>query len=185
MIIGVTGKRLSGKTSVAEILRKRYGFRVLCFTEDLLKPILIKRKEPVSRRSLIDLGMEIRRSEGRRDALIMLLSRKVSAGRNYAIAGIRFPEEASFLRKKFGKGFILVAVEASASTRFRRASECKRFAEAATRKDFLRIEQLPTEKIIPKTMKLADFWVNSDGSKGELRREVDRMMVKMRIEKSA
>lgn len=180
MIVGVTGKRLSGKSSVAEHMKEKYGFRVLCFTEDLLMPILIRRKEPVDRRSLIGLGMEIREKYGRKDALIMLLSKKISHGRNYAIAGIRFPEEVSFLRKKFGKGFVLVAVEASAKARFRRAKESKRFAETARRKDFLKIEQLPTERIIPKTMKLADFWVNSDGTKGKLWKEVNRVMKKLK-----
>lgn len=180
MIIGITGRRLSGKSSVAYHLKEKYGFRALCFTEDLLMPILIRRKERVKRRSLIDLGMEIRRKNKSKDALARLLSKKISPGKDYAIAGIRFPEEASFLRKKFGKDFVLVALEASAKTRFRRAKECKRFVEAIRREDFLNIEKLPTETIIPKTMKLADFWVNSDGSKEELGREVDRIMKKLK-----
>ena len=73
-----------------------------------------------------------------------------------------------------------MAVEASAKARFRRAKESKRFAETARRKDFLKIEQLPTERIIPKTMKLADFWVNSDGTKGKLWKEVNRVMKKLK-----
>jgi hypothetical protein len=91
MVVGITGRRLSGKSSVAEILRDRHGFRVLCFTEDLLKPILVKRKLPVDRISLIEMGMEIRKKRGDRGALAGMLSRKILPGKDYAMAGIRFP----------------------------------------------------------------------------------------------
>ncbi len=175
MIVGITGKRLSGKSAVAGYLRKGYGFRVLCFTEDLLKPILEKRKEPVNRMSLIELGMEIRKKRGSRDALARLLARKISKGK-YAIAGIRFPEEASFFRKKFGKDFILIAVEASEKTRFRRAGANMRFKDVISMRDFLEVEKLPTERVIPKTMKLADFSVGNDGARKGLEREIDRLM---------
>jgi len=183
MIIGVTGKQLSGKSTVAEYLRDRYGFRMLCFTEDLLKPILEKRKEPVNRISLIRLGMEIRKKYKRKDALVMLLSRKISTRKNYAIAGIRFPEEVSFMRKKFGRNFVLIAVKASVEIRFMRAKASMRFKEQViSMKDFLKIEKLPTEKIIPKTMRLADFTVQGGFTKEKLRGDVDGVMKELALD---
>jgi len=182
MIVGLTGKRLSGKSTVAEYLRERYDFRMLCFTEDLLKPILEKRKEPVNRISLIGLGMEIRKKYKRKDALVMLLSRKISTRKNYAIAGIRFPEEVSYLRKKFGRNFILIAVKASTKTRFKRAKASIRFKDVSNMQDFLEIEKLPTEKIIPKTMRLADFTVQGGFTKEKLRGDVDGVMKELALD---
>jgi dephospho-CoA kinase len=189
MIIGVTGRRLSGKSTIAEHLGERHGFTVLCFTEDLLKPILIKRKMPVNRRSLTFLGQEIRKKHGSKDALVRLLCEKISPGKNYAIAGIRFPEEVRYLRRVFGKDFILLAAYASTKTRFHRARSSMRFKESVggrsghrfqmTMKDFLEIERLPTEKIIPTTMRMADLKVNNDASK-DLRKNIDKVMGKLR-----
>jgi len=176
MIIGITGKRLSGKTTVAEYLREKHGFIVLCFTEDLLKPMLLKRGKQVNRRNLIYLGQEIREKHKNKDALARMLSEKILPGKNYAISGIRFPEEVRYFRKRFRNDFVLVAVYASEKTRFQRAMSCKRFKESASRKEFFEVEKLPTESIIPKTMKMADFTIRNEGVKKNLERVMKQII---------
>lgn len=40
LVLGLTGKRGSGKDTMAEYLRKKYGFSVLTYTNDVLGPLL-------------------------------------------------------------------------------------------------------------------------------------------------
>lgn len=176
MILGITGKRLSGKSTAAEYIRDKYGFRILDFTNDLLAPILRKQKKPVERRNLAGLAMEIRKREGGNDALISMLSRKILPGRNYAVVAIRFPEEVRYLRKRFGSRFVLIAVEASPQKRFRRIHNFREKEQLKTMEGFMGLEKLPTEKPINEAMKMADFSVRNEGTKRGLEREVERAM---------
>jgi dephospho-CoA kinase len=180
MIVGVTGKRLSGKNEVAEHLRDRYGFLILDFTEGLLKPILIRRKKPIDRMNLTGLAVDIRKRGGA-DALVRILCRKISPGRNYVIAGMRYPEEVSYMRKTFGNRFVLMAVEAPDKARFRRIKSMKDSKDSGmSMKEFIEAENLPNEIPIPKTMKLADFTLRNAGPKGQLRKKVDGIMEKIK-----
>jgi len=181
MIIGITGKRLSGKTTVAEYIRDKCSFRILDFTNDLLAPILRKQKKEVERRNLAELAMRIRRKEGGNDALIKRLSGKILPGRNYVIVAIRFPEEVRYLRKKFKNRFILLAVEASAEKRFRRIYNFREKEQLKTMEGFMGLEKLPTEKPIAEAMDMADFTVNNNGTKRGLEKATDILMKKIKV----
>jgi len=61
MIIGLTGKRGTGKDTVADYLVRRYGYKKLDFTKDVLAPVLRKAGKPVTRDNLIELAMNGRR----------------------------------------------------------------------------------------------------------------------------
>jgi dephospho-CoA kinase len=176
MIVGVTGKRLSGKNEVADHLADGYGFLILDFTQHVLGPILKSRKKPIDRMNLTKLALELRKRSGT-DALARMLCRKVRKGRNYVIAGIRYPEEVSYLRKTFGNRFVLIAVGAPLKDRFNRIRSMKGSKDSGmSMEEFIRTERLPNEIPLPKAMKLADFKVNNTGTKVQLRKKVDRIM---------
>jgi len=176
MIVGVTGKRLSGKNEVADHLKGRHGFVILDFTQHVLGPILKDRKKPVDRFNLTNLALELRR-EGGPAALAKILSRKVSHGKNYVIAGIRYPEEVHYMREAFGSRFVLIAVDAPLKDRFRRIRSMNRSKDAGmSMKEFMRTESLPNEVPIPKAMRMADFTIRNTGTKRQLGKKVDDIM---------
>jgi dephospho-CoA kinase len=175
MIVGVTGKRLSGKNEVAEHLRGRYGFHILDITDEILRPTLKKQGKEVNRENLASLAMEMRKKGN--DILVIMLCKKILPGKNYVIPNIRFPEEANYLRKKFGKGFALISLEVSTKERFRRIRTRGDPKDVGlTMRRFLETEKLATETPISKAMKLADFRVKNTGTKDRLRKAVDRIM---------
>src|SRR4030042_325317 len=181
MIIGVTGKRLSGKNEVAEHLTDRYGFLILDFTQHVLGPILKSRNKPVDRMNLTELALELRKKGGT-DALARMLCRKVSPGKDYVISGIRYSEEVSYMRRTFGNRFVLIAVDSPVKDRFNRIRSMKGSKDAGmSMKEFMRTETLPNEIPIPKAMKLADFTIGNSGTKEQLRKKVDGIMRKLGV----
>ena len=180
MIIGVTGKRLSGKNEVAEHLRDSHSFLILDITDEILRPILRKREMKVNRENLASLATGMRKRGN--DILVRMLCRKVREGRDYVIPNIRFPEEAGYVRKKFGKDFVLISVEASTRMRFERIRARGDPKDSGlSMKRFLESEKFATETPIPKAMKLADFTVRNTGTKEQLRKKIDRIMEKLGI----
>jgi dephospho-CoA kinase len=165
---------------VAEHLRDKYDFLILDFTEDLLKPILKRRKKPINRMNLTNLAVDIRKKGGI-EALVRMLCRKLSPGRNCVIAGMRYPEEVSYMRKSFGGRFVLIALEAPDKARFQRIKSMKDSKDSGmSMKEFIGTEKLPNEVPIPKTMRLADFTIRNTGTKHQLRKKVDGIMGKIR-----
>jgi len=187
LVLGVTGKAVSGKSSVAEYLAKKYGFIHLDFTKDLLAPMLTEKHKAVVRKNLINLGMEIRKKQGGKDALIRLLAAKIDIGHNYVIAGIRFPEEVNYLRNKFNYSFKLLAVKCDLKIRYQRTLELYHIKRKTvggrdlTFKEFLNLEDEPTEKIIGRTMRMADFSVTNEGVKRELFEKIDNLMKRLKV----
>jgi len=176
-VIGLAGQRLSGKNLFAYYLRKKYGFSVLDFTINILSPILRKQGKSITRENLVRLAMSLRKKYGI-DFLVKNLRERIKNGK-YVIAGIRFPEEAIYLKKEFGKDFILIGIECDAMIRYERAKKKKTKEDRGmTYGDFLRKERFPTEKIIPETMKLSNLTVTNEKSKKDLYEKIDQVMEK-------
>jgi dephospho-CoA kinase len=174
-VIGLVGQRLSGKNAFANHLHRKYGFSVLDFTKNLLAPLLRDAGRSVTRENLTRLAMSLREKHGT-DVLARRLFERVGRG-NCVITGVRFPEEVECFRRKFGRGFVLVGVECGPRIRYGRISR-KRTKESRgmTYEDFLMKEELPTERVIPKTMKLAKFRVTNEGTKKDLYAKIDKLM---------
>ncbi len=177
-LIGLVGQRLCGKNVFADHIRKKYSFSILDFTKDILAPILKKQYKPITRENLIGLAMSLREKYG-----IDYLARKLCemmGEEKYVIAGIRFPEEVIYLKKQFGKDFILIGIECDVRIRYERAKKKKTKEDGnMTYLDFLDKEKLPTENIIPETMKLAKFTVTNEKTKEDLYAKINQLMEKI------
>ena len=186
LVIGITGKAVSGKNLVAHYLEK-YRFTQLDFTKNLLAPLLKKRHKPVIRKNLINLGLELRKTHGGKDALIKLLCEKMEPGRHYVIAGMRYPEEVNYLRKRFGRNFTLLAVKCRLGIRYQRTLELYHVrrkmvgGKDITFKEFMKLEDLPTEKIISRAIRMADYAVTNEGAKEELLTKIDNIIRKLKV----
>ena len=183
-VIGLVGPRLSGKNLFAYYLRGEYGFRVLDFTINILAPLLRKGGKEPTRENLLRAATKLRKKEGI-DVLARMLCKRIREGRNYVIAGVRFPEEVIYLEKQFGVDFILVGVECGPKIRYERARRKNvKEGKRANYWNFIRKERLPTESIITETVKLSRFTVKNEGEKEDLYAKIDKLMEKIYISKT-
>ena len=175
-IIAVTGKRLSGKTTVAEHISRKYRFTALDYTRDVLLPILMKEGKGVARENLAHIATRMRRESGN-DILTRMICESVEKEKNYVIGGLRFPEEAEYLRSRFGNRFKLISVDCRDRLRYERAmARNDKESNRISFESFVEMEGLPTERPIPKAMELADFTVMNEGTEQELKEKIDRIM---------
>ena len=122
MIIGLAGRKGSGKSTVAEILKEKYGYRRLSFatplkdmimamgvTEDEIFNLDLKEK-PIERfggrspRELLQLlGTEFARNMVCQDVWVKAVEARIESNDQIVIDDVRFPNEAEMIREKGGK----------------------------------------------------------------------------------
>jgi dephospho-CoA kinase len=184
LVLGITGKRGSGKDTVAEYLRKRYGFRVLTYTNHVLAPILEKERKAVTRKNLMNLALEMRKSKGKH-ILTELICKKIERKGMWAVSGVRYPDEYDHFKRNFEEDFKLINVECGAKKRYERVRKRGTKGERdITFREFMQIENKETEKIINKTIELAESSVNNNGTFKGLQESLDRLAGKLGISKS-
>jgi len=182
-VLGITGRRGSGKDTVANYLSKKYGFRVLTFTDDVLAPMLKSMGKKVTRENLIELGMDMRETFGGDAALVPALCERIGREGLWAISGVRFSDEVEYLRYNFGDNFRLVSIGCSAKKRFERLKRRgTKGEERMSYSEFVKIEKSPTEKPIEKTMKMAKFRLDNNKTFSDLYRQVDKLHQKLGLE---
>ncbi|MBN2043308.1 MAG: AAA family ATPase [Candidatus Aenigmarchaeota archaeon] len=176
LVLGITGKRGCGKDTVAQHLKKKYGFHVLVYTDDVLAPILRAQGKQVTRENLIRLATELRNQDGPA-ALTEMISERITSEGFWCISGVRLPEEVEFLRGFYGQVFKLMNVNCDDRKRYERVRSRGTKGEAnITYEEFTETDKRVTEAPIAETGKLADFEVENNGTKEELNRHLDRIM---------
>ena len=174
LVIAFCGKKYSGKDEGCAYLSSKYGFKQLDFSKTVINTILEKEKKSITRDNQIELAGRLRKEKGI-GIFARLLAEKIKE--NSTISGLRYKEEAEYLRKKFRRSFVLIAVEAEDKIRYERSLKQQVKGEGShTFEQFLEREKLPTEKVIPETMKLADYTAANNGSREELYRQLDAIL---------
>ena len=120
MIIGLTGKKGCGKSSVARILRDNHGFKIMSFAQpikDMLEAMGVKREalqDPClkelelprlgkSPRQLMQLlGTEFGRELIHPNIWIYLMEERLKGAGNVVIDDVRFHNEAEMIRERNG-----------------------------------------------------------------------------------
>ncbi len=136
IIIGLTGRNASGKTTAGQALAAR-GFQYLSLS-DVIREEAKKRGLPDIRENLIALGNELRERHGP-GALAELTVARMQSDRNYAVDSVRHPAEVMALRK--AGSFSLLHIFAPLEARFARALLRDREGDARTLQDFIRQEE--------------------------------------------
>jgi ATPase subunit of ABC transporter with duplicated ATPase domains len=121
MIIGLTGFKGCGKSTVAEILEERMGYKIRSFAtpikdmlkvmglthEELYDPELKEKVMPdfgKSPREIMQLlGTEFARNMLSKDVWVTALMRQLNDEDNYVIDDVRFPNEAAAIHARGGK----------------------------------------------------------------------------------
>lgn len=165
IIIGLTGRNASGKTTAAEFLGKR-GFNYLSLS-DVIRDEAKCRGLSAERENLIALGNELRERHGP-GALAELTVARMQTDRNYAVDSIRHPMEVAALRK--AGSFTLFHVFAPLEARFERSLARGRSGDARTLQEFIRQEEREfassnaAAQQLLETERLADRRIDNDGS---------------------
>lgn len=181
-VIGLTGTIGSGKEVAKEFLMKRFN----CYYVTLSNIILTKfEKESgiLTRKTLQDMGNELRKKYGSHILAMLAVEYLPKDKEVIIIDGIRNPGEIEYLRKKFGKDFKLIAIDASPEIRFERILKRNQKGDPKTWEEFVALDERDKGKNEPeygqqvkKCMEQADFTIINDGSLEEFEREINNIM---------
>jgi dephospho-CoA kinase len=173
MIIGLTGLAGSGKDSVAKYLNEKYGFLVLVFSDVLVEEAKKRGIEP-TKMNLSVIGDEFRTAGGNA-AIAKKLLEKIDTEKNYALSGLRSPEEVYAIQNEV-LDFNLVYIDSQKNTRFKR----RRPEDPQTEKEFFERDERDIEnKGLGKVIEMADYTIANEGTLEELHKKVDELIIKL------
>jgi len=182
-IIGITGTLASGKTSVRDFFLSRFSSYFISLS-DIIREELLKEGKELKRENFIEKGNELRRRYGAHilvEVATIILPREIEK-EIVIIDGIRNPKEVEYLREKFGKDFILLAVDAPREIRFKRLLERRKEGDPKSFEEFLEIDETDIGKGQPdygqkvgECLKLADYLIINDESVEKLNEKLEKI----------
>ena len=92
------------------------------------------------------------------------------------IDGIRGIEEVNVFKKKYGKSFVLVGINASFEIRYQRIRKRKRKDDRLSKKQFKRREEREESWGIRDAMKMTNYTIKNEGTLKEFRKKVEKVL---------
>jgi len=182
-IIGITGTLASGKTSVKDFFLSHFPSSYFISLSEIIKEELLKEGNELKRENFIEKGNELRKKYGAQIlAEVATLTLPKTKKDLIIIDGIRNPGEVKYLKEKFGKDFILIAVDAPREIRFKRLLERRKEGDPKTFEEFEKLEEMDIGKDQPEygqkvgeCLKLADYLIINDGTIEELNKKLEEI----------
>lgn len=174
IIVGLVGETGSGKDTVANYLRNRYGALLLRFA-DPIKETLSLYFDRFSKEDQAWLAIELKNRFGQ-DVLGKALRRRIhGTGGAISINGLRFPEDYDFVRSFEGSHVLYItAPQKLRWERTRKRGE--KSDDSASLEHFQEFERSETEMHIPEIGAKADITIENTGSLEDLLASVDEAM---------
>ena len=181
-VIGITGTIGAGKNVIKQFLLRRYDCYHVTLS-DVIRGELERKKPGFNRKTLQDMGNELRQKYGLGILAKMAIEYLPRDKELIIIDGIRNPGEVEFLRKKFGNDFVLIAVDAPQRKRFEHLQQRGDQKDPKTWEEFVAVDERDKGKGEPeygqqvaKCLKLADVTLINDGSIEQLEQKVADFM---------
>jgi dephospho-CoA kinase len=179
MLIGLTGRYASGKTTVVQWFANRGVQTMSC--SDSIRRWLSEEGVKESRESLIEGGRELRRRGGAGILAEMLLDEL--SGDDAVIDSIRTPGEVEALRVR--DDFVLIEILAVIDSRWQRSQERARPGDPSDRATF--ISQEKSEEValdaagqaLVATAEMADLVLYNNGSIEELYSDLEELIERL------
>ncbi len=182
-IIGITGTLASGKTSIRDFFLSHFSSYFISLS-DIIKEELIKEGKELKRENFVEKGNELRKKYGAHILVeVAILTLPESSDKQaVVIDGIRNPEEVKYLREKFGREFVLIAVDAPREIRFKRLLERKKESDPRTFEKFIEMDEIDAGKNQPEygqrvhdCLRLADYLIINDSSMEDLNKKLEEI----------
>jgi dephospho-CoA kinase len=175
LVIGVTGRIGSGKTSAATYLSSKHGFQYLRYSQ-VLSDWLAKDRGEKSR--LQEIGWEVM-AGGMQAELNRRLIAQIGDGADVAVDGLRHPIDNESLRDSFPESFHLVYIESPFEFRWKRLEDRARYANFAS---FQAADSHPVEQQIETLRTRAVRVLQNESSLEVLYMELDKVVQEFRKE---
>lgn len=179
IVLGITGYQVAGKDTIADHLSAK-GF-VKYTMGDILREEMRELGLTLDRDSMNKYSTEVKTKNGN-DYLARKIIRKISG--DSTIPGIRSGLEVETFRKELGDKFVLLAVSAPIEKRFEWAQDRNREGDNVSFEKFK--EQQEKERSsssgvheIDKVIEMADYTIENDGTKEDLYKKVDELILKL------
>lgn len=179
MLIGLTGRNASGKSTIVNWFSKKGLETSSC--SDSIRAWLAEQNIQPTRDALIEGGRELRRKGGAGILAEMLL--EILDGKDAVVDSIRTPGEVEALRKR--DDFILIEVRANTETRWKRLQSRARTGDPLDKETFLKQERAEAEakddagQALNATAELADLVILNDGTEKELLDDLEELYQKL------
>lgn len=180
IVIGLVGEAGSGKDTIANYLKEKYGAKLFRFS-DPLRDALELYLDSISREDMQWLAVSFRRRFGN-DILSRGLKKKIEKFNNgeiIVINGIRYFEDFEFVRN-LSNSFVLYITLDRRSRWERIYNRGEKTDDAVSYEKFLEMEKAETEINIPKIGKKADYRIENVGTKEGLFTKVDEIIGRIR-----
>lgn len=185
VVIGLTGTIGAGKDIVREYLKQKFN----CFyvkLSEILKNEIEKKRGKLSRKLMQDSGDEMRRKYGTHILAKVAIDYLPRNKELIVIDGIRNLGEIDYLRKNFGKNFVLIAIDSKPELRFERLKKRARIEDPKTWEEFLEmdardqgIDQPDYGQQTRKCIDKADFIITNNGSLEEFQTNISETLKKI------
>ena len=168
MLVGLTGRNASGKSTVVEWFSDRGLSSVSC--SNSIRAWLEEQGIEATRDNLIEGGRELRRKGGGGVLAEMLL--EILGGEDAVVDSIRTPAEVEALRAR--GDFTLIEVRAGEESRWQRMTARGRSGDPTEKGDFLSQEAAEAKsedeagQALDATAAMADITIQNDGSMEDL-----------------
>ncbi len=179
MLVGLTGRNASGKTTVVSWFSSKGVRTTSC--SDSIRSWLIEQGIPESRDSLIEGGRELRRRGGAGILAEMLL--EALDGEDAVIDSIRTPGEVEVLRNR--SDFILIEIKAGVDSRWSRSQSRGRTGDPTKKETFLaqekseEVAQDDAGQALNATAEMADLVILNNGGLDELYSDLDELWISL------
>ncbi len=173
LVIGITGRIGSGKTTVGEYLNSRYGFQYLRYSAVLAE---WKAKDSQSKARLQEVGWEVM-AGGMQAELNRRLIAQATPGADVAVDGLRHPLDCESLATSFSPSFKLVYLDSPQKLRFERLNRRGKYPDWNS---FEAADSHPVEQQIESLRANAALVIQNQSSFQDLYLAVDEALQKFR-----
>ncbi len=180
IIIGLVGELASGKDTVADHLKEKYGSETISFSKSL-RDILDRLFLPQTRQNMANLGIDLRARFGQ-DLLAKVIAEEIKASdkKMACLPNVRLESDIVYLKEI--PGFFLVSVNTEAQTRYNRLIGRNQNPDDKTKtwEEFLADSELSTEIQIRDLIPTCKYHLDNNGNFESLYKQIDEMIVKIR-----
>ena len=159
LILGISGRIGSGKTTAAEYLVRAHQFKYLRYSQVLAEWMAAN---PTDKAHLQEIGWEVM-GGGMQEELNARLIARITQTSSYAIDGLRHSIDYESLKKQFPREFHLIFLDCPPELRWKRLEH--RFRTFA---EFQKADSHPVEQQLRSLEERAEFRIEDSGSESEL-----------------